>query len=62
MLQDIEVGKALELEGLIGAVIEIAQLTGTKVDHIKTVYALVSLLDQVVQQEELYIQAQPKTS
>ena len=62
MLQDIEVGKALELEGLIGAVIEIAQLTGTKVDHIKTVYALVSLLNQVVQQEELYIQAQPKTS
>ncbi len=58
MLQDIEVGKALELDGLIGAVIEIADLTGTKVDNIKAVYALISLLDQVVQEEGMYIRGE----
>ena len=49
MLQDIEAGKALELEGLIGAVIEMAELTGTNVQNIKTVYTLVKLLDHTVQ-------------
>ena len=58
MLQDIEVGKALELEGLIGAVIEIAELTGTKVDNIKAVYALISLLDHVVQTEGMYVRGE----
>ena len=58
MLQDIEVGKALELDGLIGAVIEIAELTGTKVDNIKAVYALISLLDQVVQTEGMYVRGE----
>ena len=60
MLQDVEAGKALELEGLIGAVIEIARMTGTKVHHIETVYALVQLLDHTVQQEGLTVQAQPR--
>ena len=58
MLQDIEAGKALELEGLIGAVIEMAQLTGVEVTNIKTVYTLVQLLDHVVQTFELKIKAE----
>ena len=59
MLQDIEVGKALELEGLIGAVVEMAKLTGTRVDHIESVYALIRLLDQTVQSQNVYIKAHP---
>ncbi len=58
MLQDIEMGKALELEGLIGAVIEMAQLTDTDVTYIEAVYALVRLLDHTVQTGELFIKAQ----
>ncbi len=58
MLQDIEVGKALELDGLIGAVVELAELTGTNVDYIKSVYALIQLLDHVVQQDGMYVKAQ----
>ena len=59
MLQDIEVGKALELEGLIGAVIEMAELTGTKVPYTEAVYALIRLLNHTVQQEKVYIKARP---
>ena len=58
MLQDIEVGKALELEGLIGAVIEMANLTDTQVPFIEAVYALIRLLDHTVQTEGLYVKAQ----
>ncbi|MDE0308960.1 MAG: 2-dehydropantoate 2-reductase [Acidiferrobacterales bacterium] len=59
MLQDVEVGKALELEALIGAVIEIASMTGTKAHHIESVYALVQLLNHMMQQDGLYVQARP---
>ena len=58
MLQDIEVGKALELEGLIGAVIEMANMTDTQVPFIEAVYALIRLLDHTVQTEGLYVKAQ----
>ena len=59
MLQDIEVGKALELEGLIGAVIEMAQMTGKEVPYIEAVYAMIRLLDHTVQTERVFIKAQP---
>ncbi len=57
MLQDIEVGKALELEGLIGAVIEMAGLTKTDVPFIEAVYALIRLLDHTVQTEGVCVKA-----
>jgi 2-dehydropantoate 2-reductase len=44
MLQDVEAGKPLEIEALIGAVIELGRLTGTPTPHIDAVYACVSLL------------------
>jgi 2-dehydropantoate 2-reductase len=44
MLQDLEQGKALEIEALIGAVVELGRLTGIPTPHIDSVYALVSLL------------------
>ena len=62
MLQDIEVGKALELEGLIGAVIEMAELTGVSVPYTESVYAMIQLLDHVVQQDNLQIRAEKKGS
>lgn len=44
MLQDIESGKAVEVEALVGAVVEMGRLTGTPTPHISAVYASVSLL------------------
>ena len=44
MLQDVEAGKPLEVEALVGAVVELGRLTGTPTPHIDAVYACVSLL------------------
>ena len=49
MLQDIEAGRAPEIEALVGAVLELARLTDTPTPHIASVYALVKLLAQVME-------------
>ena len=48
MLQDLEHGRPMEIEGLIGAVVELGRLTGTPTPHIDAVYACVSLLNRTV--------------
>ncbi|MGH9884483.1 MAG: 2-dehydropantoate 2-reductase, partial [bacterium] len=49
MLQDVEARKPLEIEALIGAVIELGQLTGVPTPRIEAVYACVSLLNRTIQ-------------
>ncbi len=44
MLQDIEAGRPLEIDALLGAVIELARLTDTPTPHLDTVYSLTKLL------------------
>ena len=44
MLQDVEAGRAPEIDALVGSVAELARLTETPTPHIDTVYALVKLL------------------
>jgi 2-dehydropantoate 2-reductase len=44
MLQDVEQGKPLELEALVGAVVELGRLTNTPTPHVDAVYACASLL------------------
>ena len=44
MLQDIEAGRAPEIDALVGTVVELGRLTDTPTPHIDTVYALVKLL------------------
>lgn len=48
MLQDIEAGRPTEIEALVGAVVELARLTGVPTPHIDSVYAAVKLLEQGV--------------
>lgn len=48
MLQDVEHGRPLEIEALVGAVIELGRLTDTPTPHIASVYACVRLLAQTV--------------
>ena len=46
MLQDVEAGRPLEIDALLGAVIELARLTDTPTPRLDTVYALTKLLAQ----------------
>ena len=55
MLQDVEAGKPLELDALLGAVIELAQLTGLPTPHAKALFGLARLRARVL---GLYPQAQ----
>jgi 2-dehydropantoate 2-reductase len=44
MLQDVEQGRPIELDALVGAVVELGRLTQTPTPHIDAVYACASLL------------------
>jgi len=44
MLQDVEAGRGLEIDALLGSVVELARLTETPTPHLDTVYALTKLL------------------
>lgn len=48
MLQDLEAGRALEIDALLGAVVELARLTQTPTPHLDAVYALTKLLAKSV--------------
>lgn len=50
MLQDVEHGRKLEAEALVGAVLEVAHLTGTPAPAIEAVYGLLGLLDRTLRQ------------
>ena len=50
MLQDIEAGRALEVDALLGAVVELARLTDTPTPHLDAVYALTKLLAKTLQE------------
>lgn len=59
MLQDVEAGRSLETEALIGAVLELAKITGTDCPHTFAVYSCVKLLNKVMvtQQASVVVQA-----
>jgi 2-dehydropantoate 2-reductase len=44
MLQDVEAARTLEIDALLGSVVELARLTHTATPHIDTVFALTKLL------------------
>jgi 2-dehydropantoate 2-reductase len=44
MLQDVERGRALELQALVGAVLELGQITGVATPHIAAIHAVAALL------------------
>jgi ketopantoate reductase/2-keto-4-pentenoate hydratase/2-oxohepta-3-ene-1,7-dioic acid hydratase in catechol pathway len=48
MLQDVEAGHVLEIEALIGSILEMARITNTPAPSIEAVYALVKLLNKVM--------------
>ena len=51
MLQDVEAGRGLETDALVGSVVELGRLTGTPTPHIDSAYALVKLLERTMTEE-----------
>ncbi len=52
MLQDVEHGRALELDALVGAVVELGRITATPTPNIDAIYACASLLAKTLQDEK----------
>jgi len=48
MLQDVEAGRAIELEALVGSVLELGRLTQTPTPYIEAVYACAALLGKTL--------------
>ncbi|MFE1602941.1 ketopantoate reductase family protein [Methylobacterium sp. ID0610] len=59
MLQDVEAGRPIELEALVGSVIELGRLTKTPTPHIDAVYACMRLLARTLEQQKGRLQVQP---
>ncbi|MGB8856998.1 MAG: 2-dehydropantoate 2-reductase [Burkholderiales bacterium] len=51
MLQDVEAGRPLELEALVGAVIELGKITNTPTPNLSAIYACTSLLAKTLRDE-----------
>jgi 2-dehydropantoate 2-reductase len=49
MLRDVEQGRPLEIDALVGAVVELGELTGTPTPNIRAVYACASLLARTLE-------------
>jgi 2-dehydropantoate 2-reductase len=50
MLQDVEAARTLEIDALLGSVVELARRTNTPTPHIDTVYALTKLLAKTLEE------------
>jgi 2-dehydropantoate 2-reductase len=59
MLQDIEHGRVIELEALVGSVIEMGRLTQTPTPHIDAVYACCALLAESVAEHKGRLRIEP---
>jgi len=59
MLQDIEAGRAPEVDALVGSVVELGRLTDTPTPHIDTAYALVKLLAKTMVEERAQVRMSP---
>jgi 2-dehydropantoate 2-reductase len=59
MLQDVEAGRALELPALVGAVLELGQITGVATPTITAIHAVTQLLTHTLQQQAARLRAEP---
>jgi 2-dehydropantoate 2-reductase len=59
MLQDVEAGRALELEALVGSVVELGRITGTPTPSIDAIYAATQLLGHTLAAQRGRLAIQP---
>ena len=60
MLQDVEAGRPLELEELVGSVVELARLTETPTPSIDAVHACAGLLAKTLDDAEGRLAIEPR--
>lgn len=58
-LQDVEAGRAMEIEALLGAPMELGRLVGVPTPHMDTVYACAKLLEEVIVRHKVGVRARP---
>ncbi len=58
MLQDVEHGRALEIEALVGAVVELGRTTGVATPAINAIYAVTTLLAATLERQHGRLQVQ----
>lgn len=58
MLQDVEAGKQVEVDALVGSIVELGELTETPTPHILSVYALTKLLARTMQAENVCVRGE----
>ncbi len=59
MLQDVEAGKPIEIDGMLGVVVELAEMTGVEVPTLRALYACASLLNKTIQDEHVCVKSAP---
>lgn len=59
MLQDVEAGRAPEIDALVGSVVELGRLTSTPTPHIDATYAMVKLLASTMEKAHGQVRLQP---
>jgi len=59
MLQDVEHGRALELQALVGAVVELGQVTGVRTPSIEAIHAATQLLAHTLQTQQGRLRVEP---
>ena len=59
MLQDVEAGRAPEIDALVGSVVELGRITNPATPHINSVYALVKLLAKTMEEEHGKVKMEP---
>jgi 2-dehydropantoate 2-reductase len=59
MLQDVEAGRALELEALVGSVVELGRIAGVPTPTIEAVYAATSLLGRSIAAQKGHLRIEP---
>jgi len=57
MLQDVEAGRALEIDALVGSVVELGELAGVPTPTIKAVYQAAKLLDRTMASEMVSVRS-----
>jgi 2-dehydropantoate 2-reductase len=62
MLQDVEAARTLEIDALLGSVVELARLTDTATPHIDTVYALTKLLAKSLHEDKTPSSTKPSAA
>jgi 2-dehydropantoate 2-reductase len=59
MLQDVEHGRTIEIEALVGSVAELGRMTGTPTPHIDAIYACASLLAKTLANQHGRVRVEP---